>query len=71
MLHFHGSIDGDLVNLILVQVEIMLYFSPIVAQAYVSVKGQQSPMGYKWFSLILVRGQRVRASCATYDYHEG
>ena len=70
MLHFHSSIDGDLVNLILVQAEIMLYFSPIVAQAYVSVKGQQSPMGYKWFSLILVRGKYIRTSYAAYDYHE-
>jgi len=49
-LYFHGSIDGNLVNLILVRAEIILYFSPIVAQAYVSVKGQQSPVGYKWVS---------------------
>jgi hypothetical protein len=49
-LYSHGSIDGDLVNFILARAEIILYFSPIVAQAYVSVKGQQSPVGYKWFS---------------------
>ena len=69
-LHFHGLIDGNIVNLILVRAQTTLWFGPIVTQAYVSVKGQQSLVSCKWVSLILVRGKFIRTSCAAYDYHE-